>query len=1458
MKTPLLLTALLLGLATVSLPAARAQTIYQPSRETAIELDNLDPAAYSQWVDGSETPVVTEEVQKDVPQWLLWTRTTNAGHAPVSFGDSKTPGARHLRIGFKAPVEVGSVLTIGGGSFSVLKPDAAYPGDMSQESNWLPAQRLVNGQPSRAEAGPGDYALWVLPPNTQTRALRFSHVAAAADPGYRGSLGAAQIWSERQTDLAPLAVAAASGENQYAAKINDGNYDLVWDAWGSTNRHETPPATQPIVSAKDPVFVTLTWPMPVKLDGLATIWTGFANGEAQIYTGPADGHPRDAPDGDWQTVKSFEGFYHAYPLQLFPLRIEFGKTVTTRAVRLRITKAVDVAPYHAPEFTKTGKRVWLGELMALSPQGNAPLQTVAMPAAPKTDPPIPIRFKIDKPGFVTLVIQDQSGRRVRNLIAETPFPAGDNVVWWDGTDDLGRDVEAASHGIYKIPQQFVKPGQYKVRGLVRDAITPRYEFSFYNAGDPAWETPDKTGGWLTNHTPPQAALFLDKAQSPTGEPLVYLGSYISEGGSGLAWVDLNGKKVGGRGWVGGNWTAAPFLARDNGANALPDVTAYVASAWTNDQDAKIAELRVTGLTKGADKPILKSQFAQHNVDNPDPASKTDITEEIAGLAVHDGTVVVAMPLQKQLWVADAKSGEIKSRVPLEEARGLAFDKQGNLLVISGQKVLRTALQNGALGAFTPVVSTGLEAPQGIVVGEDGKIYVSDWGQSHQVKVFDATGKLLRSIGHAGAPKAGPYDELHMNHPTGLALDSNGRVWVTEKDYLPKRVSVWNADGKLWKSFYGPAKYGGGGMLDPRDPNLLLYADESRGSMEFKLDWKAGTSRLQSVFYRPDADALKLGFASAAPETAIYANKGRYFSNSFNSHPTNGAGINFIWKQKDGIAHPVAAMGLANNWDVLKDESFKTLWPEGFDPRQSMWANFGKNQALFAWTDENGDEKVQLSEVTIKDGQVAGLTVMPDLAITVALFGDKSMRFAPVSFTGQGAPRYDISKGEVLLENAVRAPSDGGDQVLTDGKTTFAASSSAGFAPFSFSGKSKDGVWSYPNMWPGLHPSHEAPVAVQPGELLGPTRILGGLVTPPKSDAGPLVAINSNLGMYYLFTADGLFAATLFNDFRQAPGWSIPTAIRNTDVSKLSQGPENFWPTWGQAPGGQIYVVDGGHSSILRLDGLETIKRLPPTTLNVSAADLQKAQDYLVKQETTRQKVEGGGTLQVALSAATPTVDGKLDDWANAKWVDIDKSGVAAFFNSNSKPYDVTGALTISGDRLYAAYRTGNEQLLQNSGEVPTAPFKTGGALDLMIGTNADADPKRTVPVAGDVRLIVTMVKDKPLAVLYRAVVAGATEKVPFSSPWRTITFDEVRDVSDQIQLAGEKGDYEFSIPLSVLGLKPQAGQELRGDIGVLRGNGMQTTARVYWSNKATGIVSDVPSEAMLTPQLWGRLTVGGD
>jgi len=59
----------------------------------------------------------------------------------------------------------------------------------------------------------------------------------------------------------------------------------------------------------------------------------------------------------------------------------------------------------------------------------------------------------------------------------------------------------------------------------------------------------------------------------------------------------------------------------------------------------------------------------------------------------------------------------------------------------------------------------------------------------------------------------------------------------------------------------------------------------------------------------------------------------------------------------------------------------------------------------------------------------------------------------------------------------------------------------------------------------------------------------------------------------------------------------------------------------------------------------------------------------------------------------------------------------------------------------------------------------------------------------------------------------------------------------------------------LLGLAPAVGLRLRADFGILRGDelGQETRERLYWANQATGIVSDVPSEIMLTPGLWGEV-----
>ena len=174
------------------------------------------------------------------------------------------------------------------------------------------------------------------------------------------------------------------------------------------------------------------------------------------------------------------------------------------------------------------------------------------------------------------------------------------------------------------------------------------------------------------------------------------------------------------------------------------------------------------------------------------------------------------------------------------------------------------------------------------------------------------------------------------------------------------------------------------------------------------------------------------------------------------------------------------------------------------------------------------------------------------------------------------------------------------------------------------------------------------------------------------------------------------------------------------------------------------------------------------------------------------------------------------------------------------------------------WATGNRDLLNNSNENPTAPFKTGGCLDLMLGLDASAQAKRTAPVPGDIRFLVTLVDGRPKALVYRQKMAkpDPARAVTFKSPVREVTFEQIDDVSDKVQFAKDnKGNYEVSVPLVALGWKipSKKGQRIKADIGVLRAENGHVNARHYWANKATAITADLPSEAELQPGFWGEL-----
>jgi hypothetical protein len=1231
-------------------------------------------------------------------------------------------------------------------------------------------------------------------------------------------------------------------------------------------------------------------------------------------------------------------------------------------------------------------------------------------ALAEVHPPIPVTFTLKEPGFVTLVIEDAQGKRVRNLVSETPYPAGTQTVWCDGLDDLERDTNAAKHAVYHIPGRLVAPGTYRVRGLYRKEVSLKYETTVYTNGNPPWNNGTPTSQWLTNHTPPCAICFVPAGQVPVRDGAaapspaqMLIGSEVAEGGSGLAWVDLQGRKLHGQMWLGGVWTGAAYLARDVGPKPVPGVYAYAGSAWGGDKyNGNQPELRLHKLVNDAQKLKAPRDTRMGFGEDPPVLTPTYKCPErglavIGGLAAYNGLLVVSLTKMHQLLFVDVAAGKALGTVPLDAPRGLAFTPDGALLAISGSKILRLAPPT--IEAFTdaaPRLTTvveGLQDPQALALDTAGNIYVSDRGTSHQVKVYTAAGKVLRAIGTPGAPGVGPYDPTHLNNPKGIAISDDGRLWVTEAEFQPKRVSVWTLDGTLVTSYFGPTRYGGGGALDTRNPNRYFI-----DGVEFQLDAATATSRPVSIYYRAD-DTERSGWG-IGPERTLYVGGRQYLTNCYNVNPTSGAGIASVFlRGADGVARLVAAAGNANECPQLgaytqPARHFSVRWTGQVQPQYSetytfttaandgsllrvngkvlvdqrrlqnsgersgeitleagkryditlefyqrgsrdavtrlFWASVSRKKEIipanrlypttdaeqpggltatvfrnddctapmatqidptvnvnwakkpaacllpaaddpmlarlpkgyvwgdplfFTWADVNTDGRFQPDEVSFLPGSTGTVTVMPDLAFAVSRLDDRALRVAPTGFTPGGVPQYDAVKAETLVSGTQRPTSSGGDQVLvSDDGWTVCTVAPKPFAPQSLGGACKgEARWSYPSPWPGLHASHIAPLPEFPGEVIGTTRLVGGFVRPRGADVGQVWGINGNKGNIYLFTADGLFVATLFKDCRTA-SWKFPTATRAMDVREASIGEEAFWPTMTQTDDGTIYLAVLS-ATLVRVEGLETLRRLPESTLTVTTEQLQAAQAYFLAAEKARQAAAEANRkpLQVAIRDREPVVDGKLDDWKGASFVLID-TRTTQVGDWGKRKTETKAALCIAGDRLFAAYQTNESDLLNNSGEALRNLFKTGGALDLMF----DAIP-------GGERLLVARVKGKTTAMLYRPTVPGTTtEKVSFGSPLRTIGFDRVDEVSEQVTLASfterDKDDrevsttYELSVPLALLGLTDKPAT-LRGDIGVLRGNGFATLQRAYWTNKATGIVSDIPSEAELTPALWGTLEV---
>ena len=1050
---------------------------------------------------------------------------------------------------------------------------------------------------------------------------------------------------------------------------------------------------------------------------------------------------------------------------------------------------------------------------------------------------IPVRFTLDRSGYVTLVIEDAEGRRIRNLLADTWFEAGMHTIAWDGYDE-GQKKDR-SEGL-DTHRRLVEPGTYQVRGLVHGGLGLRYQTSVQGPGTPPWHTHDRSGAWLADHTPPADVIFLPQGTPEDPQPQVMISAPTAEAGHSVMFLDLDGRKLWGgkiRGWRSGR-----NLAADHGpdADSRHHIYAMVEerdSAWLyglrNTWDADEEHDRFVDLIR---LPVPEIDDDAHWV------------EMIArrGMAVYNGLLVLSYHHSlNRLMVFDMKAGVDKaaalSSIELEGPRGLAFDRAGRLYAVSDRRVLRfdrPKLREGDLGPATVLIDGSLEDPGRLMVTDDERLLVADLGSSHQIKVFDTNGNLLRTIGKAGGPQLGLYDERRMARPAGMAIDGNGKLWVAELDYGPKRISRWDAaTGEFDCAWYGPPKYGGGGHLDPRDRTRFNYSSGLQG-IEFKVDWENGSSVPRAIYWRSNMN----DDPGRCPDSVVYVDGRRFLTNNFFG-PAYFAGATidvYVQNERTGIAERVAHVGRP---PTEKDEEPRLLGlPLAEHPeleelvKVKAWlAGEHRKGRGFIWSDLNRNGRPEPKELQFYNwrnlpgrSDFPSLNIHEDLSVTTS-----DGHYLPLSgITDKGVPVWDFSEVQVPapavhahLSNSLIA-SDG-TYINTMGKYVQQRQIQAY--------QKGEKVWH-------INGYRNARIAEHPGQLINAQRHIGYPFEPTTGEGGKMFILNGYKGSLYVLTTDGLIVTDLGGDERVVPHLALPEVKPGTIISGYSFKSEHFWPASVQMQDGTIYVIAGKESSnICELTGCETIRRLTPWRLTVRADQLAGLPQTKVVPGEERQ-IERTATVRIVDQA--PQIDGDLTDWADAQWLAIDSRR------------DMEAALQVHGRTLYAAWRTAEPRVLNNdAGDGWQYAFTTGGGLDLMLRTaSGDATSNKVLP--GDTRLFVTRLNDplngRVLAVRFQQI-GGPGETIDYTSPVGAVQFESIADVSSQVHLAQQAGRYELAVPLALLGINIEPGMTTRGDIGVLLGDGSDIYARLYWSNKGTSMTSDIPSEARLEPSRWGEL-----
>ncbi len=778
---------------------------------------------------------------------------------------------------------------------------------------------------------------------------------------------------------------------------------------------------------------------------------------------------------------------------------------------------------------------------------------------------------------------------------------------------------------------------------------------------------------------------------------------------------------------------------------------------------------------------------------------------VAPLKVLGGETAVDILATQRIEVYDLASKKLLQELPFPKGSDLAFAPDGTLHGISDTKVVRVDTAGGKIVPLT----LDVQRPTALTFNKAGDLLVFDGAADQRVvRMFDRSGKALRTIGTPGGRVVGPYDPTRFTSSprvaVDLAVDGRDQLWVVEADFSPKRVSLWGMDGSFKKDLLGNTAYGGGGCLDPYDKSRLYY-----NGFEFALDWKTGATALKNVLWQ----------GSTLPGEQPIRLKDRLYlvtRPQFTSQP-----VGVVYLHNGDRLKCVAAVGAAGNFPLLRNAAILN--------------KVGK-KALgnldFVWSDRNDDGLAQPDEVEFFDAPDPRASHPGRFDETLGIDSPK-FRYAVKEILPNGAPVYERTP-KALASRAVRMDDN---RFLVLGETQ-------GMAAVDAAGKKS---WTHPAEGWGVQAITAAKRPWFPGQAVAQFDVIGH-ETASAGDLGEFFVTNGNTGTWHLWTADGLLAGRLFQDLLgpEKNPWSMREHERGLDLTGVTVGQEHFSGYFCKTrEDGKFYAVAGhNHISVVEVQGMEQFKRLGGT-LTVTREDVNAAMEWDRKRQA-RSLYESAKILECPRVKRAVKLDGDPGEWD--------------FTSATLEGRDASLSMSYDDANLYVCFKIRGAGPLKNTGNDWRRLFKTGAAVDLNIGLNPKADAKRHQPGAGDIRLLITLVENEPAVVLYQPVAPGSKSE----EAWETSTdvasskFDRVTKLKDvQVAALSEKNSYcvEASIPLKTLGLSVDPDALYKFDWGILVSgpDGTEVLQRLYWANSQTAVLADEAIESQLHPDLWGMV-----